>query len=69
MNKLEFLQTIETRAEELGFYGCISDEALDHELSVNKDKIFLASNICSYFSDQDGGEASDELFDAILEEL
>lgn len=69
MNKLNFLQTIETLAEELGFYGYISEEALEHELTVNGDKIFVASNICAYFSDQDGGEASDELFEAILEEL
>lgn len=66
---LKLLQQIETFAEENGFYSNLMPSMLKHEIETQKDLVFCAANITGYFSDQDGGEASDELYEFILESL
>lgn len=63
------LERIETCAENFRYYGDLTIEMLEHELKTYPDPIFAAAMICGYYSDQDGGEAGDELYDSILEEI
>lgn len=69
MNKLEMLQKIEVLGEEMGYYGNLSEECLEHELEVNNDKFFVGANICGYYADQDGGEVDDDFYDCVVELL
>mgnify|MGYP001038937863 CR=1 FL=1 len=64
---LKLLQQLETLGEELGYYSNLMPSTLEHELNSQHDSIFCAAMICGYYSDQDGGEASDELYESIIE--
>jgi len=57
MNK-ELLETIQNLSEEFNVYGVI-----------NFNTPLNAEEIVAEFSDQDGGEVSDEFYDAVVEAL
>lgn len=63
------LEQIENRAEELGYYGNLTIEMLEHELKTYPDTGFCAAMICGYYSDQDGGEVGDDFYDCVIEEV
>lgn len=63
------LEKIENRAEDLGYYGDLTIEMLEHELKTYPDLTFAAAMICGYYSDQDGGEVCDDFYDCVIEEL
>jgi len=69
MNYIKLLEQIEYIAEELRFYGELTIDALEHEINTQKDIIFSAAMICGYYSDQDGGEVSDEFYEQVMEAI
>ena len=66
---LKLLQQIDTFAYENGLYSNIMPSQLQHELDTHKDLTFCAAHITGYYSDQDGGEAPDDLYEFILESI
>ena len=65
MNIIKLLEQIEYIAEDLRFYGELTIDALEHELTTYKDTGFAAAMVCGYYSDQDGGEVSDEFYEQV----
>jgi hypothetical protein len=68
-NIIILLEQIENIAEENNYSGYLTIEMLEHELATHKNIIVAAEMICAYYSDQDGGEVSDEFYDQVLESI
>ena len=67
--KIQLLEQIENLANDLGCYGNLTIEMLEHELKTYKDVGFAAAMVCGYYSDQDGGEVSDEFYEGVIEAI
>ena len=69
MNYIKLLEQIEYIAEDLRYYGELTIDALEHEIKTYKDVVFSGAMICGYYSDQDGGEVSDEFYEQVMEAI
>jgi hypothetical protein len=63
MNKETLVAKIFDLADDYGLYGCIVDEELTRSIEMGVAPEYVAER----FTDQDGGESSDEFYECLCE--